>query len=284
MAVQNKVNSSNKTLKINGRLILFDTPKLMGILNVTPDSFYDGGRHTTQSSILHRVEKMISEGAHFIDVGGYSSRPDAPDIPIEEELKRVIPVVQVIGNKFPETIISIDTFRSEVARQALESGASMINDISAGELDKDMFTLVARTKVPYVMMHMRGTPQTMRTLNQYENLTKEVTDYFHKKIDQLKSLKVTDVVIDPGFGFAKGPAQNFELLSNLGHLRLLEKPILIGLSRKSMIWRTLETTPENALNGTTVLNTIALLKGADILRIHDVKEAAEAIKLTNFVK
>ncbi len=284
MAVQNKVNSSNKTLKINGRLILFDTPKLMGILNVTPDSFYDGGRHTTQSSILHRVEKMISEGAHFIDVGGYSSRPDAPDIPIEEELKRVIPVVQVIGNKFPETIISIDTFRSEVARQALESGASMINDISAGELDKDMFTLVARTKVPYVMMHMRGTPQTMRTLNQYENLTKEVTGYFHKKIDQLKSLKVTDVVIDPGFGFAKGPAQNFELLSNLGHLRLLEKPILIGLSRKSMIWRTLETTPENALNGTTVLNTIALLKGADILRIHDVKEAAEAIKLTNFVK
>ncbi|HNP95421.1 MAG TPA: dihydropteroate synthase [Cyclobacteriaceae bacterium] len=284
MAVQNKVNSSNKTLKINGRLILFDTPKLMGILNVTPDSFYDGGRHTTQSSILHRVEKMISEGAHFIDVGGYSSRPDAPDIPIEEELKRVIPVVQAIGNKFPETIISIDTFRSEVARQALESGASMINDISAGELDKDMFTLVARTKVPYVMMHMRGTPQTMRTLNQYENLTKEVTDYFHKKIDQLKSLKVTDVVIDPGFGFAKGPAQNFELLSNLGHLRLLEKPILIGLSRKSMIWRTLETTPENALNGTTVLNTIALLKGADILRIHDVKEAAEAIKLTNFVK
>lgn len=284
MAVQNKVNSSNKTLKINGRLILFDTPKLMGILNVTPDSFYDGGRHTTQSSILHRVEKMISEGAHFIDVGGYSSRPDAPDIPIEEELKRVIPVVQAIGNKFPETIISIDTFRSEVARQALESGASMINDISAGELDKDMFTLVARTKVPYVMMHMRGTPQTMRTLNQYENLTKEVTDYFHKKIDQLKSLKVTDVVIDPGFGFAKGPAQNFELLSNLSHLRLLEKPILIGLSRKSMIWRTLETTPENALNGTTVLNTIALLKGADILRIHDVKEAAEAIKLTNFVK
>lgn len=284
MAVQNKVNSSNKTLKINGRLILFDTPKLMGILNVTPDSFYDGGRHTTQSSILHRVEKMISEGAHFIDVGGYSSRPDAPDIPIEEELKRVIPVVQAIGNKFPETIISIDTFRSEVARQALESGASMINDISAGELDKGMFTLVARTKVPYVMMHMRGTPQTMRTLNQYENLTKEVTNYFHKKIDQLKSLKVTDVVIDPGFGFAKGPAQNFELLSNLSHLRLLEKPILIGLSRKSMIWRTLETTPENALNGTTVLNTIALLKGADILRIHDVKEAAEAIKLTNFVK
>lgn len=284
MAVQNKVNSSNKTLKINGRLITFDTPKLMGILNVTPDSFYDGGRHITEEAILHRAEKMIDEGAHFIDVGGYSSRPDAADIPIEEELKRAIPVVKSIAQKFPEVVISIDTFRSEVARQALESGATMINDISAGELDKEMFPLVAKVKVPYVMMHMRGTPQTMRTLNQYENLTKEVTDYFHKKIDRLKSLGVTDLVIDPGFGFAKGPSQNFELLRNLSHIRLLEKPMLIGLSRKSMIWRTLETTPENALNGTTVLNTIALLKGADILRIHDVKEAAEAIKLTNFVR
>ncbi len=282
--MQNKVFSSNKTLNVGGRLIHFDSPKIMGILNITPDSFFDGGMLTDEKSVLLKVEKMISDGADFIDVGGYSSRPGASDISEKEELDRVIPTIEAIIKRFPECILSIDTFRSEVAKQAIESGALMVNDISGGALDSEMFALVARHHVPYILMHMKGTPQTMKSMAEYENLISEMLDYFHPKIDQLQQLGVADIMIDPGFGFAKTIAHNFELLKHLELLKVLNQPMVIGLSRKSMIWKTLNTDPENALNGTTVLNTIALLKGASILRIHDVKEAVEAVKLTNFVR
>ncbi|MEQ8364703.1 MAG: dihydropteroate synthase [Cyclobacteriaceae bacterium] len=282
--MQNKVFSSNKTLNVGGRLIHFDTPKIMGILNITPDSFFDGGKYRDEKSILQLVEEMINDGADFIDVGGYSSRPGATDISQEEELERVISAIKAIANRFPESIISIDTFRSEVARQAIEEGALMVNDISGGAMDNKMFDLIARHHIPYILMHMKGTPQTMKSMAEYENLIKEIIDYFHPKLNQLHQLGVADIMIDPGFGFAKTIAHNFELLKQLELLKILNKPMVIGLSRKSMIWKTLDTDPENALNGTTVLNTIALLKGASILRIHDVKEAVEAVKLTNFVK
>ncbi|MEP2670338.1 MAG: dihydropteroate synthase [Cyclobacteriaceae bacterium] len=282
--MQNKVFSSNKTLNVGGRLIHFDSPKIMGILNITPDSFFDGGELTDEKSVLSKAEKMISDGADFIDVGGYSSRPGASDISQEEELDRVIPTIEAIIKRFPECILSIDTFRSEVANQAIESGALMVNDISGGALDSEMFALVARHHVPYILMHMKGTPQTMKSMAEYENLISEMLDYFHPKINQLQQLGVADIMIDPGFGFAKTITHNFELLKHLELLKVLNQPMVIGLSRKSMIWKTLNTDPENALNGTTVLNTIALLKGASILRIHDVKEAVEAVKLTNFVR
>ena len=282
--MQNKVFSTNKTLNAGGRLIHLDPPKLMGILNVTPDSFYDGGRYYSDKSMLLQAEKMINEGADFIDVGGYSSRPGAENITMEEEISRTIPVIQLLTQHFPDTVISIDTFRAEVVRQAVESGAAMVNDISGGSLDDHMWEMVSHYRIPYVLMHMKGTPQTMAKLAGYKDVVKEVTDYFHQRIEALKGFGIADIVIDPGFGFAKTIDQNFELLSNLDLLQMLDKPILAGLSRKSLVWKTLETDPENALNGTTVLNTVALLKGASILRIHDVKEAAEAIKLINFVR
>lgn len=282
--MQNKVFSSNKTLNVGGRLIHFDSPKIMGILNITPDSFFDGGKYKNEKSILQLVEKMITDGADFIDVGGYSSRPGAKDVTQEEELERVLSVIKVIVKNFPESILSIDTFRSEVARQAIEEGALMVNDISGGALDNKMFDLIARHHIPYILMHMKGTPQTMKSMAEYENLISEMLDYFHPRLHQLHQMGVADIMIDPGFGFAKTIAHNFELLKQLELLKILNKPMVIGLSRKSMIWKTLDTNPENALNGTTVLNTIALLKGASILRIHDVKEAVEAVKLTNFVK
>jgi dihydropteroate synthase len=277
--VQSKLFSTNKTLNVQGKLVDLSVPKVMGILNVTPDSFYEGSRFVQPASILKQVEKMVTEGADFIDVGGYSSRPGATDISEKEELARVLPVIQAICKEFTSTIISIDTFRSEVARQAVLHGASIINDISSGELDANMFGVVAALKVPYVAMHMRGKPQTMNQLTTYENLVKDITDHFHKKINLLHSLGIKDVVIDPGFGFAKTVEQNFELLNHLEYLQILGKPMLVGLSRKSMIWRTLNTTPDHALNGTTALHTLALLKGASILRVHDVKEAIETIKL-----
>lgn len=255
------------------------TPKVMGILNVTPDSFYDGFRFTEESTILKHVEKMINEGADFIDVGGYSTRPGAEDISTDEELKRVIPAIEAIVNNFPGTFISIDTFRSEVARKAIETGASLINDISGGELNTEMFKTVADFNVPYVLMHLRGTPRTMTTLTDYENLIKEMIDYFHQRIFKLRQLGVTDLIIDPGFGFAKTIAQNFQLLNKLELFQVLGNSLLVGLSRKSLIWRTLKANPENALNGTSILNTVALLKGASILRVHDVSEAKEVITL-----
>ncbi len=277
--MQSKLFSTNKTLNLQGKLVDLSVPRVMGILNVTPDSFYGGSRFAEPLAILKQVEKMITEGADFIDVGGYSSRPNAADVSEKEELQRVLPTIQSIQKEFPNIVISIDTFRVEVAKQAVMNGASMINDISAGDLDIKMLETVATLKVPYIAIHMRGTPQTMTQLATYENLVKDITDYFHKKINQFQQLGIKDIIIDPGFGFAKTVDQNFELLSHLDYLQILGKPMLVGLSRKSMIWRTLNTTPDHALNGTTALHTIALLKGASILRVHDVKEAVETIKL-----
>lgn len=251
----------------------------MGIVNITPDSFFEGSRFTTEGEILAQTEKLLSEGAAFIDVGGYSSRPGAEDISVDEELVRVVSAVNAISKRFPSAVISVDTFRSEVARQAVQEGASVINDISAGELDKEMFTTAAALNVPYIIMHMRGTPQTMKSLTEYKKLIPEVTDYFVEKINRLTALGVKDVIIDPGFGFAKTIDQNFELLANLSAFKILDKPILAGLSRKSMIWQTLGTSAEDALNGTTALNMVSLLNGAGILRVHDVKQAVEVVKL-----
>lgn len=273
------LNSSPKTINVRGKLIDLSTPAVMGIVNVTPDSFFKGSRLTTEYEILTQTEKMLSEGAALIDVGGYSSRPGAEDISIEEELSRVVHAIQAIMREFPAAIISVDTFRAEVAQRAVQEGASIINDISAGELDSNMFDTVARLHVPYIIMHMRGTPQTMKSMTQYDNLLREVMDYFIGKINRLTALGVRDIIIDPGFGFAKTIDQNFELLGNLDYLKILNKPILAGLSRKSMIWKTLGSSAEGSLNGTTALNMTALLKGAAILRVHDVKQAIEAVTL-----
>lgn len=264
--------------------MILDKPVIMGILNVTPDSFYDGGKHSDDDKILKQTERMLSEGAAIIDVGGYSSRPGATDISDEEEKKRVIHAIGIILKHFPDTNISVDTFRSSVAKEAVRQGACMINDISAGELDEKVFSVVAEAKVAYVAMHMRGTPQTMAKLTEYENLIGELITYFHQKIARLHSLGIADVVIDPGFGFAKTREQNFQLLNHLNDFQILGRPIVAGLSRKSMIWKTLEQRPEDALNGTTALNAIALSKGADILRVHDVKEAVEVVKLFEQLK
>lgn len=278
--MQSKIFSVNKTLNVCGKLVDLSVPKVMGILNVTPDSFYDGKRYTDEKSALNHVEKMLSEGADFIDVGGYSTRPGAAAISVDEELSRVLPVIKSIVKKFPSAIVAIDSFRSIVAKQAVEAGATIINDVSGGSLDDQMFSTVASLKVPYVLMHMRGDPQTMTQQTEYENLIKDLLDYFHAKLFQLHSVGVKDVIVDPGFGFAKTAEQNFELLRKLDHFQILGRPILAGLSRKSMIWKTLESNPENALNGTTVLNTFALLKGTSILRAHDAREAKESILLT----
>ncbi len=251
----------------------------MGILNVTPDSFYDGGRFQSEKAILEQAEKMISEGADFLDIGGYSSRPGAADISEEDETKRTVKAVAAVAKNFPGTIISVDTFRSGVAEAAVEAGASMINDIAGGNLDLNMFRTVSRLQVPYIFMHMKGNPQTMSKQTHYTHLLKEIVDYFHEKLQALRELGVKDIIIDPGFGFSKTISQNFRILHDLEKFSILGKPILVGLSRKSMIWKSLGITPDRALNGTTALNAIALLKGADILRVHDVNEAKELIKL-----
>ena len=279
--IQNTVISINKTLNLGGRLVSLEAPRVMGILNITPDSFYDGGRYFKEKDILHRAEKMLAEGATFLDVGGYSSRPGADDIPQEEELRRVRPAISSILREFPNALIAIDTFRAEVATAAIGEGAVMVNDISAGSLDPGLPQTVARLGVPLIAMHMRGTPKTMNTLTSYDHLLKDIVSYFHEKIHGFHRLGIRDIIIDPGFGFAKTAAQNFALLHQLETLRILGKPVLVGLSRKSMIWRTLQTTAENALNGTTCLNTIALLRGALILRVHDVRQAVETITLVS---
>lgn len=267
------------TINCNGNLIDLATPKVMGILNVTPNSFFDGGKHTNENEILNQVEKMLSDGATFIDVGAYSSKPKAEFVSEKEELERILPVIQSILKQFPEAILSVDTFRSEVARVCIENGAAMINDISAGSLDENMFEVIAKYKVPYIMMHMRGTAQTMQSLTNYDNIVKEMIFYFSEKVAKATSLGITDLILDPGFGFAKTLEQNYEVLQNIELFQMLEFPILVGVSRKSMIYKVLNSNPNDALNGTTVLNTIALIKGAKILRVHDVKEAVECIKL-----
>jgi dihydropteroate synthase len=282
--VQNTGFSTNKTLNLNGRLTILDKPMVMGILNVTPDSFYDGGKYSNTDQILKQTERMLGEGADLIDVGGYSSRPGATDIPAEEEKMSVLNAIRSILKHFPDTLISVDTFRSPVAKLAVNEGAAMINDISAGELDPMMFAVVSDLKVPYVAMHMRGTPQTMSKLTHYTDLIGELIDYLQQKIARLHTLGVKDIIIDPGFGFAKTREQNFQILNHLDELQILGRPILAGLSRKSMIWKTLEQRPEDALNGTTALNAIAVLKSASILRVHDVKEAVEVVKLLEQLK
>jgi dihydropteroate synthase len=282
--VQSKLISANKTLRVRGKIIDLTTPKVMGILNVTPDSFYDGGLFNRESDQLKQAEKMILNGSDFIDIGGYSSRPGAQDISVEEEWSRVKPAIQSIKKEFPSALLSIDTFRSQVAHRAVGEGCDLINDISAGQLDTDMFKTVSALQVPYIIMHMRGNPRTMTQLAHYDDLIREIIDHFHSIIFQLNQYGINDILIDPGFGFAKTSDQNFELLNKLEHLHVLGKPLLTGLSRKSMIWKTLNITAEFALNGTTSLNTVALLKGASILRVHDVKEAKETISLLSKMK
>ena len=272
------------TINCKGRLVDLSTPKVMGILNVTPDSFYDGGKHNDEAAILNQAERMLSEGATFIDVGGYSSRPGANEVSASEELKRVIPVVKLILKHYPEALISIDTFRSEVAKQSVEAGAALINDISAGHLDQNMIATVAKLGVPYIMMHMKGSPKTMQQQTEYDDLIKDINHYFAERIDKAHAAKINDIIIDPGFGFAKTLEQNYELLNKLELLQIAGKPLLAGISRKSMIYKTLNTTSDNALNGTTALHMIALEKGAKILRVHDVKEAVECTKLFNQLK
>ena len=267
------------TINCKGTLINLSTPKVMGIVNVTPDSFFDGGKLTNSNEILFQVEKMLVDGATFIDLGGYSSKPGAEFVSETEELNRVIPIVKLLVENFPDILLSIDTFRSEVAKQAIENGAALINDISAGLLDENMLETAAKLQVPYIMMHMKGTPQTMQSLANYDDLLKEMNYYFSERIAKARHFGLNDIIIDPGFGFAKTLEQNYELLQNLELLQFQDLPILAGISRKSMIYKALETAPEAALNGTTFLHAFCLQKGANILRVHDVKEAVECVKL-----
>lgn len=277
------MNENRKTMTINckGQLIDLSIPKIMGILNVTPNSFFDGGKYNAESEILSKAEKIIAEGATFIDIGAYSSKPSAEFVSEQDELDRIIPAVQLILKHFPEALLSIDTFRAEVANACIDNGAAIINDIAAGELDDKMFEVIAKHNVPYIMMHMRGTPQTMQSKTNYEDIIKEMLFYFSEKINKARSFGINDLIIDPGFGFAKTIEQNYEVMRKMELFQMLELPLLVGISRKSMIYKTLNSSPEEALNGTTFLNTIALTKGASILRVHDVKEAVECVQLWN---
>lgn len=267
------------TLNCAGKILDLSQPQIMGVLNVTPDSFYDGGQYINESTIISQTEKMISDGASIIDIGGMSSRPGAAIITVEEELKRVVSNVALLKNKFPETIFSIDTVHSEVARQCVEAGAGIVNDISAGKLDASFYKTVADLNVPYVLMHMKGTPKTMQKNINYQDVLVEVLDFFIKEIGKLRALGLKDVIIDPGFGFGKTIEHNFHLLKNMHAFKILDVPMLVGISRKSMVYKSLDITAKEALNGTTALHMIALQQGAKILRVHDVKEAAETIKL-----
>lgn len=269
------------TINCKGQLIDLSKPKVMGILNVTPNSFFDGGKYKNADEIVAQVQKMLSEGATFIDIGAYSSKPNAEFVSVEEEIARIVPIVELLVQQFPDILISIDTFRSEVAEACILKGAALINDISAGKLDDLMLGVVAKYKVPYIMMHMRGTPQTMQILTEYEDLIKEMLLYFSERIAAALSLGIHDLIVDPGFGFAKTLEQNYEVLQKMELFQQLELPILSGISRKSMIYKVLNTNASESLNGTTALNTISLIKGASILRVHDVKEAVECVTLFN---
>jgi len=256
-------------------------PQVMGILNLTPDSFYDGGRYSSAKDILDKVREMLQEGASIIDVGAYSSRPNAKRISEKEEAQRLLPVIKLIVKEYPKAMLSVDTFRSGIAKKAVDIGAHIINDISGGNMDKNMFQTIAELQVPYVLMHMQGNPQNMQDNPTYRNVTEEVKNFFQKKLAELENLGINDVVLDVGFGFGKTIEQNYELLRNLKVFKTLNKPLLVGLSRKSMLYKLLETTPDFALNATSIAHTIALLNGANILRVHDVKEAVEVLKICN---
>ncbi|MCA1919513.1 MAG: dihydropteroate synthase [Flavobacterium piscis] len=268
-------------INCKGELIDLSIPKVMGILNVTPNSFFDGGKYKNEDEIISQVDKMLSEGATFIDIGAYSSKPSAEFVTEQEEIDRIVPAIELILKHFPEALLSIDTFRASVAKASIESGAAIINDIAAGELDDKMFDVIAKYNVPYIMMHMRGNPQTMQSLTHYEDIVKEMLFYFSEKVRKARSVGINDLILDPGFGFAKTTDQNYEVLQKMELFNVLELPVLAGVSRKSMIYKTLGNTAQEALNGTTVLNTIALTKGAKILRVHDVKEAVECVTLMN---
>ncbi|MEQ3656849.1 MAG: dihydropteroate synthase [Dokdonia sp.] len=267
------------TINCLGKLIDVSTPKIMGVLNLTPDSFYDGGKYRDMAQILKQVALMLDQGASFIDIGAYSSRPDAEDVSETLELQRLIPVLKVVIKEFPDCLISVDTFRSKVAQEAIGEGAALINDISGGQLDPAMFDVIATAQVPYIMMHMRGTPQTMKNLTTYTHLTQDVARFFSAQITKAREHMINDLILDLGFGFAKTVDQNFQLLKEMAYFKQFELPILAGLSRKSMIYKTLDTTAQDALNGTSALHMIALQNGAAILRVHDVKEARECVVL-----
>ena len=268
-------------INCKGKLIDISSPKVMGILNLTPDSFYDGDMYNNEKTILNQVEKMLNDGASFIDLGAYSSRPGATHVSEDEEKNRIIKIVELLAKEFPKANLSIDTFRSSVADECLSAGASIINDITASEYDTEILKVAHKHNAPYIMMHMKGMPGNMMKNNKYNNLIKDILYYFSMKIEAARYAKVNDIIVDPGFGFSKDIDQNYSLLKNLNLLKSLDLPILVGLSRKSMIYKLLETTPDYALNGSTTLNTVALLNGASILRVHDVKEAMECIKITN---
>ncbi len=267
----------------NTKIIDLSIPKVMGILNITPDSFYDGGKFKSDKSILKQIEKMLKQGATFIDVGAYSSRPNAIHITEEEELRRIVPIIDLLVNEFPEIILSIDTFRSKVASTCIESGASIINDISGGSLDNKMFVTIAKYQAPYILMHLKGTPQNMQENPFYNDIISEITTYFETKIKQLHKLKVRDIIIDLGFGFGKTIEHNYKILNELGEFKKLGLPLLAGMSRKSMLYKILDSKPSKMKNATSIVNTIALQNGAKILRVHDVKEAMECIKITNYL-
>ena len=278
-------NTITKTINIRGRLVSLDTPLVMGILNITPDSFYESSRCIDTQKALQRAKQIIEEGGDIIDVGAYSSRPGAEDVSEEEEIARLRSVLPAIREQYPDAIISVDTFRSKVARYVVEEcGADIINDIMGGEGDKDMFKTIAELKVPYILMHMRGTPQTMQEKTEYDNIMVEMIEYFSEKIEKLRLLGVCDVILDPGFGFAKSLEQNYNIVKNLSDIAQIKLPLLVGVSRKSMIYRPLNVSPTESLIGTVALNTLALTKGADILRVHDVKECVETIKIFELSK
>ena len=273
-----------RTLNCKGKLINLNEPKVMGILNITPDSFYDKSRFSSNDKLLKRTEIMLSEGASFIDVGAYSSRPGAEFVSEEEERKRLIPALEIILKEFPDVLLSVDTFRSNIARETIDLGASIINDISGGDMDPDMFDVVVNKQVPYILMHMRGNPQTMSNLNNYDHLIVDIISELQVKVNNLEKRGLNDIIIDPGLGFAKNLLQNYEIVKELNSFKCIGHPLLIGASRKSMIYKLLECEPHNALIGTTVVHTACLLNGASILRVHDVKEAIEAIKITTLLK
>ena len=279
------LSAKPKYINAGGKLIDLSIPKVMGVMNITPDSFYKGSRVTEDKEIITTAIRMVDEGADFLDVGGYSSRPHAENIPAGEEKKRVLHAITLIRKEVPQAIVSIDTFRSEIAREAVsECGAHMINDISGGEADNNMFRTVQELNVPYIMMHMKGNPQTMQDNPEYDDVVADILKWFSHRIVKLQSAGVKDIIIDPGFGFGKTIKHNFEMLDRLGDFAVAGLPVIVGVSRKSMIWKSLSITPEEALNGTSVLHAAALLKGADILRVHDVREAVQAVRLITMVK
>jgi dihydropteroate synthase len=271
-----------KSINIKGTLVSIESPLVMGILNITPDSFYADSRKQTEADITKRIETILQEGGQIIDIGGYSSRPDAEEVSLEEEIARLALALKIINRHYPDTIVSVDTFRADVARCCVEEfGAAIINDIAAGELDAGMFQTVAALQVPYIMMHMRGTPQTMQQFTGYTDLITDIRKYFSDKVYRLEQMGVNDIILDPGFGFSKTTEQNYQLMHHLNDFSIFGLPLLVGISRKAMIYKYLDITPSESLNGTSILNTLALLNGADILRVHDVKEAVEVVKIVS---